>query len=283
MKKIILVNAVALIISTGLFAQNTATINLTKGQKYIVENKITTKGSSEMQGQSIESNADVTSTYSIEIKDLNGNNYNMVNTISGIKMSMTMMGQDINFDSDKKEDMDGEIGSKLKNFINQPQSVVMNKSGDVIISNDNDSAKNSETALLLKQMGSDPKAEGYGAKMAFFPLPKKIKAGTSWKDSTSSEDGVTRVTNYTVKEVKEKTATISIEGTENRNSKVEVQGMEVTTKTTGKFSGEEMIDITTGIILQNNTTTDSTGSVSIMGQDVPMTAKVTSVTTVKPM
>lgn len=280
MKKILIVSAVLLISSSELLAQKNTTINLTKGQKYIVENKITTKGSSEMQGQSIESDADVTSTFSIEIKDLTGDNYNMLNSVSAIKMNMNMMGQNINFDSENKEDMDGEIGSKLKNFINQPKAVVMNKSGDLIASNENDTSKNSEMEILLQQMG-DPEAQGYGAKMAFFPLPKKIKAGDSWKDSTS-EEGVTRVTNYTVKEIKGDTASVSIEGTENRDTKIEIQGMEVTTKTTGKFSGNEMIDRKTGVILQNTTTTDSIGSVNVMGQDVPMTAKVTSATTVKP-
>ena len=50
-------------------------------------------------------------------------------------------------------------------------------------------------------MGNDPETDGYGARMAFMPVPKKVKAGSSWKDSTS-KDGVIRVTNYTVKEIK---------------------------------------------------------------------------------
>ena len=50
------------------------------------------------------------------------------------------MGQDINFDSDKKEDMDGEIGKNFKDYINQPKDVVMDKSGNVIISKKTDTA-----------------------------------------------------------------------------------------------------------------------------------------------
>ncbi len=289
MKKIIIVSVIVLFVSAGTFAQSNGTINLSKGQKYIVENRIITKGSSEMQGQTMESNTDVTSTYTIEVKDLNGTNYNMVNSISGIKMKMSMMGQDVNFDSDKKEDMDGEMGNKLKDFINQPKDVLMDKSGNVIVAKRTDTTKvneslikASETALLLKQMGNDPEGEGYGAKMAFMALPKKIKAGTSWKDSTS-KDGVIRVTNYTAKDVKGNTATVSIEGTEKRDFKTEIQGMEVNTKTNGKFTGEEMVDVNTGVIIQNNTTTDTSGSVNVMGQDVPMSATITSVTTVKPI
>ena len=50
----------------------------------------------------MESTADITSVYAIEVKDLKDNNYNMTNSISSIKMNMTSMGQNMNFDSDKK-------------------------------------------------------------------------------------------------------------------------------------------------------------------------------------
>jgi hypothetical protein len=128
----------------------------------------------------------------------------------------------------------------------------------------------------------DPEQQGYGAKMAFLPISKKVKAGTSWQDSTSAE-GVTRVTNYLVKEIKGNTATISISGTENRDTKMEMQGMEINTKTTGKFAGEESVDINTGVILQNNTSADASGTINVMGQEIPTTIKATSVTTVKPI
>src|ERR1035437_2533219 len=121
MKKITLFTTAVLAVTTGTFAQNSGTLNLPKGQKYVIENKVTTKSTSEMQGQSMETNADVTSVYAIEVKDLKDNNYNMTNSISAIKMNMSTMGQNMNFDSDKKEDMDGEMGSKFKNYINHPK------------------------------------------------------------------------------------------------------------------------------------------------------------------
>ena len=285
MKKISLFIAAIFAVTTGTFAQNNGTVNLPKGQKYVVENKVTTKSTSEMQGQSMESNADITSVYAIEVKDLKDNNYNMTNSISAIKMNMSTMGQNINFDSDKKEDMDGEMGSTFKNYINQPKAVVMDKSGNVIVSKQTDTSKGNDattqTEMILKQMG-DPEQQGYGAKMAFLPISKNAKAGTSWKDSTSA-DGITRVTNYSVKEIKGNIATISISGTETRDTKMEMQGMEITTKTTGKFTGEENVDINTGVILQNNTSADASGKISVMGQEIPTTIKATTVTTVKPM
>ena len=261
-----------------------AKITLIKGQKYIVENKITTTSTSEMQGQSMETNADITSVYNIEVNEVKDNTYNMTNKIAAIKMNMSTMGQNINFDSDKKEDMDGEMGSNLKDYINHPYPVVMDLSGKVIVQDKKDSIQNSapsQTEMMLKQMG-DPEAQGYGAVFAFLAISKKTQQGNSWQDSTS-KDGVTKVTNYTIKDIKENIATITVSGTETRDTKIEMQGMEIGTKTNGKFSGEETVDINTGVILQNNTTMDASGNISVMGQEIPTKVKATSVTTVKPM
>ena len=260
-------------------------VNLIKGQKYVVESKVTTSSASEMQGQSMETSADVTSVYNIEVNDIKDNTYNMTNKLGTIKMNMTTMGQNINFDSDKKEDMDGQMGSSLKDYINHPNTVVMDKSGNIILADKTDSAKKEEaqspTQMIIKQMG-DPEQMGYGAKLAFVPISKKVKAGDTWQDSTS-EDGVTKVTNYVVKDVTGNTATLSISGTENRDTKMEMQGMEINTKTNGKLSGEETVDINTGVILQNNSTIDASGNISVMGQEIPTKVKATTVTTVKPM
>lgn len=266
-------------------AENKPAINLTKGQKYFVENKITTTSASEMQGQSMETNADVTTVYNIEVDDVKDNNYNMTNKIASIKMNMTTMGQNVSFDSDKKDDMNGDMGSSLKDYINHSNAVVMDKSGNIILADKTDSSKKddapSPTLMMIKQMG-DPEQQGYGAKMAFILIPKKAKEGTSWQDSTS-KDGVIKVTNYAVKSVNGNTATLTVSGTEIRDTKIQMQGMEINTKTNGKFSGEETVDITTGVILQSNSTMDASGNISVMGQEIPTTVKARSVTTVKLM
>ncbi len=261
-----------------------AKVTLVKGQKYVVENKLTTNSTSEMQGQSMETNADVTSVYNIDVDDVKDNTYSMTNKIASIKMNMSTMGQSINFDSDKKEDMDGDMGSNLKDYINHPYPVMMDVSGKVIVPEKKDSAKNEasgQTEMMLKQLG-DPESQGYGAAFAFLAISKKAQPGNTWQDSTS-KDGVIRVTNYTIKDIKENIATVSISGTETRDTKLEVKGMEIGTKTNGKFTGEETVDINTGVILQNNTTMNASGNISVMGQEIPTKVTATSVTTVKPM
>src|SRR6185312_2868291 len=202
MKKNILLAFIILITAASCFHKISATtsvapkeeeskpkVTLIKGQKYVVENKVTTTSLSEMQGQSMETNADITSVYNIDVDDVKDNAYSMTNKIAAIKMNMSTMGQNINFDSDKKEDMDGEMGSTLKDYINHPYPVVMDLSGKVIVQDKKDSVQNAAptpTEMMLKQMG-DPEAQGYGAVFAFLAISKKAQPGNSWQDSTSKD------------------------------------------------------------------------------------------------
>lgn len=276
MKKITLFLAAAVFVSTTTFAQDQS-VNLKKGQKYVVENKVTTTSSTEMQGQTMDANADVTSTYNIEVKDVAGDNYNLTNTLTGIKMNVSQMGQEMSYDSQKPEDADGPIGGTLKDFINQPKNVVVDKSGKVVPQKTSDSS--SEENMIIKQLG-DFEATGYGANMAFESLPKNIKTGTTWTNK-SAENGITKTTNYKVTAINGNIATIALDGTVSSDTKMENQGMEITTKTTGKFTGEEKVDIKTGVIQSNTTTVDASGTIGVMGQELPTSSKITSTTTVR--
>ena len=280
MKKISVLVVAAMCSSMALLAQSNASLNLKKGQKYVVENKISTKSSTEMQGQQMEADVDATTSYNIEVKDEVANNYNLTNTITNLKMNMTQMGQQMTFDSDKKDDLNGPIGSSLKDFINQPKAVVIDKSGKVIQEKKEQKADDA-SSMMAKQLGNF-EATGFGADMAFEALPQNVKVGSTWTNKTDA-DGISKTTNYTVKAINGKLATIGLEGTLATDTKMEMQGMEITTKTTGTFAGEEIVDITTGVVQSNNSTTDAKGIVGVMGQELPTSSKVTSATTVKMM
>ena len=284
MKKIIFVLAVFSTISTISFAQVNGTINPSAGQKFIIENKLNTTSSSEMMGQTMQSTADVTSTYRIEVKSIKDNNINFINTFTALKMNMKVMENDMSFDSDKKEDMDGDIGKNFKDILNKPKEVVMDKSGNVIVAGIPDSSAeggaDNPAMVAMKQMGGDPAEQGYGATMTFEAIPSNVKVGSSWTDS-STTGGVTKITHYKVKEINGNEGKLTLDGTIAGEVKTEMQGMEIQTKTTGNFTGEEIVDLKTGVIKQNNTSTDAKGTISVMGQEIPTSSKITSITTVK--
>jgi hypothetical protein len=275
MKKTIIFLSAAILFTTITSAQTKGTLSLAKGQKYVVENKLTTTSSTEVQGQTMDSKADFATTYNIKVKDISGNNFNLSNTLTNIKINMSMMGRDINFDSDKKEDMDGEMGTSLKSYINNPTDVVLDNSGTVIPKPSSDSSTESSLAKQLNLAST-----GYGAELAFLALPKDLKVGAAWADS-SNANSIIKSTKYTVTSITGDIASLSFSGTIASDKKIEQQGMEVNTKTSGKFSGEATVDTKTGVVQTNNSTSEVSGTVSAMGQDFPTSTKVNSVTTVK--
>lgn len=277
MKKIILLTAVAFAFCSMGFAQNKTSLKLKEGQKYVIENKINSQTTTEVQGQAMENLSDIQSTYSIVVKEVGGDSIDLTNTVTGMKMTMTQMGQEMTFDSDKPEDLDGPIGSSLKGLINNPKDVTISKSGEIAVTKE-DSADEA-TNMIAKQLG-DFDASGYGATMAFMTLPENLNEGTTWTDK-SEKEGTSRSTTYTVKSLSGDLATLSVSGTSSTEMKMEQQGMEMTVKGTGKVTGEQVVNTKTGVIQSNTSTVDSEGTVEAMGQEFPTNTKLTSTTTVK--
>lgn len=267
------------------FCQGSGKLFLIKGQKYAVENKFSAIATQEMMGQPIESKIELSTSASIEVKGAKDNNYNLTNTYTKIKASLNAMGQDMNFDSDKKEDMNGEMGSSVKDLIGKPKDVVIDKDGR-IIPDKNDTAGNGAEggmmAMLMKQVMGNPEETGFGLSEMFIAIPAKASVGYTWQDSTSG-DGMKKFTTYTIKEIKESDAIVTISGTTDVDTKTEMQGQEIANKTTGKINGEEIVDLKTGIVKQKNTTIQSSGKVTVMGQEIPSSANITTVSTIKNM
>lgn len=285
MKRITLILFAFIFISTA-FAQNAGNINLTKGQKFSVDNKIIAVTTQTLMGQSMESNAELTTKYSIEVKGIKDNNYNLSNTFTKMKAKMSAMGNDVNFDSDKKEDMAGEYAASFKDIINQPKEVVIDKSGKILNSKKEEpkpvNAQPDIMKMMIEQLLGDPEETGYGVNLAFVSTPSKISTGYNWTDS-SNKEGIQRSTTYTVKEIKGTDAVITITGILNTDAKSQMQGMDIVNKSKGNLKGEEILDITTGVIKERTTTLESAGTISIesQGLEIPMTTKVTFVSSVK--
>ncbi|HEU5053741.1 MAG TPA: DUF6263 family protein [Hanamia sp.] len=274
MKKAPLLFSASFLFSIAGIGQSKSTLKLPSGKTFQVINQLETSSSTDVQGQTMESKANIASTYKIEVKGNSGPNYNLTNTLSHINMSMTMMGQDMTFDSDSSSDMNGEFGSALKDYINKPKAIQIDNTGKIISADSTDtSATGIAQRLNLAQTG-------YGTQLAFLPLPSNAKVGTKWTEN-SNNNGIVRTTDYTITAISGNVATVAFTATDSIQVKMEQQGMEIETKTHGKSQGEDKVDIKTGVILSSSSTGDASGTVSAMGQDFPMTTKITSTTTVK--
>ena len=273
MKKIALcVSALILLVTS--FAQSSGKIVLNKGQKFIQETSGNVLITQEMMGQSMESKIDMKSTNTIEVIDVKDTSYSLSNTITKMKMNMSAMGQDMNYDSEK-EDNDSSISRGMSKVLNNPRKVDISKTGKPINSTENnvtDSGANAMAGLQYLMGNSD----------AFQTIPSKASAGYSWQDSVSKDDTKLNTT-YTVKELKGNDVTVSVKGTVQVNQDTEVHDMKFTTHSTGAFTGELIVDRKTGVVKQRNNTVETTGTIDIMGQQIPITTKVATETTVKSM
>ncbi len=271
------------LMSIESIAQNSVgKIILAKGQKIEINNNTKSVISQEMMGQAIEITVDANMVHQIEVKDKMPNSYLIASTLTKLTTNGAAMGQEMKFDSDKKEDMESETGKLMKDQLNVTQEIEMSENAKVI-----KAAKKSTSAVSGGQMmdminnltgGNVDESNGAGSAFEIIPAGKKI--GDKWSDSTIMGD-IKTYNYYTLKSVNGNIATLELKGKQIINKKIEQQGMEINVKMEATISGEGIVDLNTGLLEQKTTLTDGNGSAEVMGQSIPMSSKTTTITTVK--
>lgn len=270
------------VISFAAFSQTpTGKIVVKKGQHFIVESNSDGVSNLDMMGQSMKMNLGSTTKLNAEIKDSKDNNYTITQTLTNVKSTFSGMGQEKSFDSDKKEDMDGEAGALYKDKFNVPKDIVITNEGKNIATADTSKSGNMQEAnpmaAMMDMMGGGQDNAGTAL---FLVIPAGKKAGDTWQDSTSSE-GVKMKRAYTLNSIANKEANVTIKGLLDINKTMQVQGMDMNAVILSKINSVVLVDLVSNIQKENKSTTDVTGTIDIMGQSVPITSKVTTLTTVK--
>ena len=273
----------AMLVASTLSAQTVSqNIRLTKGQKLESVVNTTMSMSQEMMGQQVEFNSTGSITTVTEVKEITNQALSLSNTTKRITTNTSVMGQEMKFDSDKPEDMNGPMGAGMKEAINQPKSFSVDKQGKVIEMNDSDTAKSGgggPQAMIAGLMG------GSMIKGAVFPLftpfpAKSVKPGDSWTDSTGTPETMKMVNTYTLKQVTGNEATLEITGQMAKTGVVEQQGMQIPMNLTGTFTGISVYDLGQGILKKNETAIKVNGTMELMGQSMPLKMNTTVQTTV---
>ena len=262
--------------------KTTGKLSLEKSQKLQLENILKTVTGMEMMGQSMEMTADVNMLHDIEVKGKNDTSFFVNSTLTKMKSNASVMGQTMSFDSEKKEDLESESGKAMKGLLNVTQEMELDKNAKVLNIKKDTATQAAAGGMMdmMKNMLGGMSDMGNGASDAFQVLPAGKKAGDTWSDSLIN-DGIKIYRNFTLMEINGNDATVSFSGNQLTNKKVEQQGMEVNVSMDAKLSGESVVDISTGIVKQKTLNMDGTGTAEMMGQNIPMTTKVTSTTTVK--
>lgn len=258
-------------------------LNLNAGQKLQIESKVNTLSTMELMGQAMEINADVVMIRELEVKEKKEKSYQLVSTIKKMNLNSSFMGQSMSYDSDKKEDSENEMGKMMKGQLNIPKEVELDDDGK-LINVKKDTVKsavdgNNPMLAMMESMGA-AQDESNGANEAFQVLPAGTKTGDTWSDSTIA-DGSKTYRTYTLTGIQGNDATIAVSGTQAVNKTVENQGMEATVSLDSKITGEILVDKSTGIVKQRTLVVEGTGNTEAMGQEIPMTTKITTTSVIK--
>ncbi len=277
-----LLPAICLLSITAQAQTATGKLLLSKGQKIQVDNNIKSVISQEMMGQAIEITIDANLIHQLEVKDKKSNSYLLSSTLTKLSTNGNAMGQEMKFDSDKKEDLDSETGKALKDQLNVTMEVELNENAVVIngVKKDPKVSAGGQLMDMVNNVTGGDNDESNGANAAFDVVPAGKKLGDSWSDSSITTE-IKTYRKYTIKSLEGNNATIQLSGTQITKKKVEQQGMEINISMDGKLSGEGIVDMRTGLLKQKTTILDGIGSAEVMGQSIPVTTKVTTTTTVK--
>lgn len=246
-------------------------VKLEAGQQLKVSSISSNHVSQQLMGQDIQINISTDISDSVYVTGKQKDGFTLSKTTTRMKMDMDAMGQQKNFDSDKKEDREGEIGEKLKDKIGVVAQAVVTEKGEVRVTSVVKEEQADAMSSLLPMNSDSASIAGY-----FLAAPgKEVKAGESWKDSLITEGNKTETT-YTFLKTENGTALISYELKLSTEGTQTTNGMEVkiNVKTEGK--GSLKVELSTGLVLERKTEMKISGTSEVLGMQIPMTGESTS-------
>jgi hypothetical protein len=243
-----------------LFA-NAQSIKLENDKTIKITLNVVSTAESPMGGESTNT---ITTTNTIKVNAVDDKTYKATNTVTRMVMEGEMMGQPMNFDSDKKEDMDGQIGQMLGASVNKPSEISIDKTNGKVT----EAATEEKKAGMMGAMGGESNA----AEAAFFVIPTDKKVGDKWTVS-SDDSGIKSVKNYELQSLKDNIATLLISSTNKGNTTKEANGMSIEMTIDAKSTGKMMVDTSTGLVKQMTMDDETTGSMEVMGQSMPLNKK----------
>ena len=260
---------------TGIAFSQPLKIKLANGQKIVVESTTEIEASLTM-GMELKSNSITINT--LGVKNSTDKNYTISNTLTKLKVNMNMMGQANDYDSENKEGNNADMAKIFDERLNKPVDIdIDNTTGVAIMAKKKVAKKDvdeSNPADDLMKIFSDNSDDAI-VSGAFEMIPRGKSIGDSWSDTTVAKD-MKVLRTYTLKSITGNEAVIKSDIISSAVNKLNFQEMEFDIKSETKTIGEIITDISTGLVKKRTSTADINGSIQMMGQDMPISAKATS-------
>lgn len=257
----------------------TVQLGVQTGQKYKVESTVKVNSSAQVMGQSMENNIDTKSNTVYEIKGAGQDGISLSATITNMVVSANTMGQEMSFDSDKK-DNSGPMADMLSPKINKAKSITLDTKGTIVKMDA--SGEDGQSAMMgLGDANASaidlfvPALVGRNLKVG----DSFVDVGTVKKEKYDSRDSGT----YTITAIDNNVASISYTGTQAVVTTMEQMGMEMTSTSSNIVKTELQVDVRTGLVLAKASVIESNVSIDAAGMTIPATGKTIMTTKVTPV
>jgi hypothetical protein len=253
-------------------------INMAKGQKLKVESKTEMNLVQKAMGQEITVTMDITSNDSADVTESTpGKGFKLSKTTTRIQLNMSAMGQEKSFDSDKKEDMDGEMGGQMKDKVHVTSEAEVSEKGGVKIAGEQKESSGMDAMASMMPSGND---SGFISSLFMTSPAKELKPGEQWKDSTISEQNKVYNT-YTYMKQENGIASVDFMAEGTSEGTTTRQGMELKVNMKSLTKGVLHVDVSNGLILERKITLTLSGTNEMMGMEIPVTGDSKTLVIVK--
>lgn len=262
-----------ILVTLGTKAQD-AKLLVGKKVQVVQESKLT--NSVNMMGTDMTTDINSTTYSTAEIKKVTDSSIVLTYTTTRIKGHFSMMGQDNSYDSNDSSSVSNPmVASQLKN-INQPVTyTIINGKAQ---SEGKKEAEEEQSLAKMLDAGRESIVEGF-----FVPSNVKAKTeGFKWRSDEKSDDDATKQSSINTLS---KTNATEIEVTANTTmtvkGKVKMMGMDVNQNLSGSRTTLSSYTNKTGLLSVSTQKIAMSGTVEVMGNNIPITLKGVITTTVQ--
>ncbi|WP_231425737.1 MULTISPECIES: DUF6263 family protein [Pedobacter] len=254
--------------------------NLPIGKKYtfsMVSDQIINQ---EIAGQKINLNQSIGTDYTFDIRNGDNLSKDIDVVYNRIFMKSSAMGNTMTMDSNdpdttKQNPFRGIKGASFR-MVMEPNGTIKSLTGiDAMLTSmtskmSKDSAVISTLkASLAKQFNSEGMKQTMESSLKIYP-DKPVKIGDSWTVDTKMQMTmpIETITKYTLKDVKNGIAFLSISGTLISKGNFETMGNKMQTDLTGTNNGDAELEIKSGLILNSHLRMEMAGTMTAMEQKI---------------
>lgn len=237
-----------------------AQINLNKGQQIIITTNNTQ--TSDM-GFEMKNNAELITL--LEVKDIKDDKYIVSKTLTTAVIDAEGMGQSMNYDSRKESDKNSQIAGSIEPLLNKAVLYYVTKSGISTPVNPNESKE------MVNGISDAREMNDIAMDNIFIIIDDQKIQSKSWQKFDSAKDYKIS-TSYSLSTITEEEATINFTSSGTVNTTMEQQGMQMQMNMVTKSTGTIIVDRKTNITKNFQSVEDTSGTIEVAGNNVPISS-----------